>query len=123
MDTITALSQSFPVIIDNVVANSQAKDYYNEFGTAKAEKIRSMTTELLNGMMGYLKTANLDQARTDMRTFQLNTPASSSHSREELKALWADIIAEASLASPNHKTLLQQLGSVFDRLIKETSDV
>ncbi len=118
MDKIEALSQTFPAIIENVVANSREKDYYSEFGTAKAEKIKAMTSELLEGMIGYLKTASLEHARSDMKEFQENTP--SEDSGMELKALWSDIIAEASLLNPDSKNLLQQLWGVFDRLINES---
>lgn len=118
MDKIEALSQTFPAIIEHVVANSLGKDYYHEFGAAKPEKIRAMTSELLDGMMGYLKTASLEHARSEMKEFQENTQ--SEDSGIELKALWTDIIAEASLLNPDSKNLLHQVWGVFDRLINES---
>lgn len=118
-DHIAALNASIPAIIESVVVNSREKDYYNEFGAEKSEKIRTMVTELLNGMMGYLKTANLDHARTEMKIFQDNTP--SQDSGLELKALWADIIAAATVEKPASGILLRQVWGVFDRLINESN--
>lgn len=117
MDAIAPLVESIPAIIENVVNGSQGKSYFDEFGAEKANKIRSMSTELLESMIGYLKTASLAHAKEEMKTFQINTP--STDAGVELKALWADIIQEAALLNPNSKKLLQQLQEVFDRLINE----
>lgn len=120
-DHITALSDSLPAIIENVVAGSQGKEYFSEFGPAKAEKIKMMASELLESMIGYLKTANLDHARNDMKKFQENTPSTDSGS--ELKALWSDIIAAATLVNPASSNLLRQVWGVFDRLINESDQL
>jgi len=117
MDSITPLNASIPAIIEKVVARSIDRDYFNEFGTAKSEKVRTMTAELLDAMMGYLKTASLAHALADMKDFLKNNP--SKDSGVELKALWTDIIDEATLANPVSKNLLHQVGEVFNRLIAE----
>lgn len=119
MNPIAALNESIPVIIEKVVAQSAGKSYYNEFGAAKSEKIRMMTSELLESVMGYLKTASLEHARAEMKAFDQNTP--SADSGLELKALWSDIIAVATLENPSSEKLLHQLSEVFNRLIAECS--
>ncbi len=120
MDKIAELNASIPSIVESVVAKSAAKSYYTGLGTEKPEKITTMTAELLDCMMTYLKTASLAHALADMKAFQKDTP--SEDSGVELKALWADIIDEATLLNPNSKNLLQQLGEVFDRLITESAN-
>ncbi len=117
MDPIKALNESIPSIIETVVAQSLEKTYFKGIGQEKPEKIKEMTTEMLDAMMGYLKTASLAHARSDMKTFHHKTP--SKDSGVELKALWTDIIAVASEVSPSNKRLLQQVWEVFNRLIME----
>lgn len=117
MDAIAPLKASIPTIIENVVASSAGKSYFDEFGKEKSDKIKEMTTELLESMIGYLNAASLAHAREEMKAFQINTP--SSDAGVELKALWADIIEAATVLNPNSRKLLQQVQEVFNRLITE----
>ena len=117
MDAIAPLKASFPTIIEKVVAGSAGKSYFDEFGEGRADKIKEMTTELLDSMLKYLNAASLAHAREEMKTFQINTP--STDAGVELKALWSDIIDAATELNPSSAKLLQQVQEVFNRLITE----